>query len=147
MGLEWKNFWLIVNFILKNFNQINDLKDLNTLRTAPILKNNESSILLNQIDKKILNSDWVTIGIMAHNDKEAKEALNSIIKKYKYKSFKSFDQIRASGTVFLKANQKTGEVYIRSENGIGEGILLTCQSDDIQMDSRTYGPFPLKFFE
>ena len=147
MGLEWKNFWLIVNFILKNFNEINDLKDLNSLRTAPLLKDNESSKLLNQIDTKILNSDWVTIGIMAHNDKEAKEALNSIIKKYNYKSFKSFDQIRASGTVFLKANQKTGEVYIRSENGIGEGILLTCQLDDIRMDSKTYGPFPLKFFE
>ena len=147
MGLEWKNFWLIVNFILKNFNEINDLKDLNSLRTAPILKDNESSKLLMQIDAKILNSDWVTIGIMAHNDKEAKEALNSIIKKYDYKSFKSFDKIRASGKVFLKANQKTGEVYIRSENGIGEGILLTCQFDDIRKDSNTYGPFPLKFFE
>ena len=127
--------------------KIRDLTDLNHLRSATTLNKLESLRVLNLIDNKILNSDWVTIGIMAHNDKEAKEALNSIIKMYNYKSFKCFDQIRASGTVFLKANQKTGEVYIRSENGLGEGILLTCQLDDIRMDSKTYGPFPLKFFE
>ena len=127
--------------------KIIDLKDLNRLRTAPILKDNESCRLLNQIDKKIFHSDWITIGIMALNDKQAKEALNSIIKKYDYKFFKSFDQMKVSGTVFLKANQKTGEVYIRSENGLGEGILLTCQYDDIAIGSKTYGPFPLNFFK
>ena len=127
--------------------KINDLKDLNSLRTAPILNETESNRILNQIDNKILNSDWITIGIMAQSDNEAKEALYSIIEKYNYKFFKNFDQINALGTVFLKANQKTGEVYIRSENGLGEGILLTCQYNDISKYSKTYGPFPLKFFK
>ena len=126
--------------------KINNLADLNSLRSAPILNKAESLIILNQIDKKILNSDWITIGIMAKSDEEAKEALNSIIRKYKYKSFKIFDQINAKGNVFLKANQKTGEVYIRSENGLGEGILLTCQYDDLLANSQTYGPFPLDLF-
>ena len=127
--------------------KINDLTDLNSLRSAPNLNKIESLNILNQIEKKILDSDWITIGIMAQSDHDAKEALNSIIKKYDYKFFKSFDQIKASGTVFLKANQKTGEVYIRSENGLGEGILLTCQYDDISIGSKTYGPFPLNFFK
>ena len=126
--------------------KIYDLADLNNLRTAPFLNKTESLRILNQIDKKILNSDWITIGIMAKSDEDAKEALNSIIKKYNYKSFKIFDQIRAKGNVFLKANQKTGEVYIRSENGLGEGILLTCQYDDSSTYSHTYGPFPLNLF-
>jgi len=126
--------------------QINDLADLNRLRSAPFLNKAESLRIFNQIDKKILNSDWITIGIMAKSDEEAKEALNSIIRKYKYKSFKIFDQIKAKGNVFLKANQKTGEVYIRSENGLGEGILLTCQYDDLLTNSQTYGPFPLNLF-
>ena len=125
---------------------INNLVDLNNLRSAPFLNKNESLRILNQIDKKILNSDWITIGIMAKSDVDAKEALNSIIRKYDYKSFKIFDQIKVKGNVFLKANQKSGEVYIRSENGLGEGILLTCQYDDLSIYSQTYGPFPLNLF-
>ena len=126
--------------------KIIDLADLNQLRTAPVLNDIESLRILNQINQKILNSDWITIGIMAYSDIYAKEALNSIIRKYNYKSFKNFDQINAKGNVFLKANQKTGEVYVRSENGLGEGILLTCQYDDLLKHSQTYGPFPLNLF-
>ena len=126
--------------------KIIDLADLNQLRTAPVLNDIESLRILNQINQKILNSDWITIGIMAYSDIYAKEALNSIIRKYNYKSFKNFDQINAKGNVFLKANQKTGEVYVRSENGLGEGILLTCQYDDSLKHSETYGPFPLNLF-
>ena len=126
--------------------KINDLADFNSLRSAPFLNKNESIRILNLIEEKIFKSDWITIGIMAKSDKEAKEALNSIIRKYNYKSFKIFDQIYAKGNVFLKANQKTGEIYIRSENGLGEGILLTCQYDDLLIYSQTYGPFPLNLF-
>ena len=125
---------------------INDLTDLDSLRSAPFLNKNESLRILNQIDKKIFNSDWITIGIMAKSDKDAKEALQSIIEKYNFKTIKNFDQINAKGNVFLKANQKTGEVYMRSENGLGEGILLTCQYDDLLIHSQTYGPFPLNLF-
>ena len=127
--------------------KIFDLEDLNHLRTAPILNKIQSLRIINQINKKILNSDWITIGIMAHSDVHAKKALSSIISKYNYKSFKNFDQLNAIGNVFLKANQKTGEVYVRSENGLGEGILLTCQYDDLSTHSQTYGPFPLNLFE
>ena len=125
---------------------INDLKDLNSLRSAPLLTKTEGLRILDQIEKKILNSDWITIGIMAKSDEDAKKALNSIIRKYKYETFKNFEQINATGNVFLKANQKTGEIYIRSENGLGEGILLTCQYDDLSTYSQTYGPFPLNLF-
>ena len=46
--------------------KFNYLNDLNRLRTAPCLNKTESLMMRNQIDKKILNSDWITIGIMAN---------------------------------------------------------------------------------
>ena len=58
----------------------------------------------------------------------------------------SLDSLRADGSVYLKGNQKTGNVYIRSENGLGEGILLTCQYDEDDQESGTFGPLPLDFF-
>ena len=126
--------------------QINELIDLNKYKTAPFLDLNQSQKLANELNEKIGNSDWITIGVMAKSDFEPKIALKMIIKKYSFKNFKDFKDLRASGNVFLKGNQKTGEVYIRSDYGLGEGILLTCHYDDPSLNSLTYGPFPLSFF-
>ena len=125
---------------------ITNLNELNHLRSAPLLDKSESEDILSQINIKIKDSDWITIGIMATNEQDAKKALNSIIQKYNFKFSKNFNELNASGNVFLKANQKSGEVYIRSENGLGEGILLTCQYNDLSIHSKTYGPFPLNLF-
>ena len=127
--------------------QIKNLKDLDNLRTAPKLEVFQKTILLKEIDSKILNADWITLGIMAPSDLIAKRSLKSLLKRYRKMNFKSFDHIIASGEVFLKGNQKTGNVFIRSEDGLGEGILLTCQYEDQLIGSNTYGPFPLDFFE
>ena len=126
--------------------QINQLIDLNQYKTAPLLDFNQSQKLSKELDLKIANSDWLTIGIMAKSDVEAKNALRTIIQKYSFDNFNDFEKLEARGNVFMKGNQKTGEVYIRSEYGLGEGILLTCQYDDTSQNSTTYGPFPLSFF-
>jgi len=83
---------------------------------------------------------------MASNDFQAVEALKSISKKYSSIKFTGLDSLHVEGSVFLKANQKTGNVFIRTEYGLGEGILLTCQYDKGSSESRTYGPLPLDFF-
>ena len=126
--------------------QIKKLIDLNKFKTAPILDLNQIQKLSRELDKEIKNSDWITIGVMAKSDKEAKNALRMFIKKYSFINFNDFEKLKAIGNVFMKGNQKTGEVYIRTEFGLGEGILLTCQYDDLSRDSITYGPFPLSFF-
>ena len=126
--------------------QINELIDLNKYKTAPLLDLNQSQKLAEELNKKIGSSDWITIGVMAKSDVEAKIALKTIIQKYSFTNFKDFNDLQASGNVFMKGNQKTGEIYIRSEYGLGEGILLTCQYDDLSRESITYGPFPLNFF-
>ena len=61
--------------------------------------------------------------------------------------FGNLDSLHADGCVFLKGNQKTGNVFVRSENGLGEGILITCQYDEDAEESNTFGPLPLDFFQ
>ena len=126
--------------------EINKLIDLNNLRTAPQLSDRQEKKLLEEIEANIFNADWITIGIMAPCDNSAIEALQSISKKYASIKFGNLDSLHADGCVFLKGNQKTGNVYIRSENGLGEGILITCQFDEDAKESNTFGPFPLDFF-
>ena len=126
--------------------EINKLVDLNNLRTAPQLSNRQEKKLLKELEAKILNADWITIGIMAPSDKKAIETLQSISKKYPSIKFGNLGSLHADGGVFLKANQKTSNVFIRSENGLGEGILITCQCDEDAEESNTFGPLPLDFF-
>ena len=126
--------------------QINELIDLNNYKTAPSLNLNQIQKLSRQLDIEIRNSDWLTIGIMARSDHEAKNALRTFLQKYSSINFNNFEKLKAIGNVYMKGNQKTGEVYIRSEYGLGEGILLTCQYNDLSRNSSTYGPFPLSFF-
>ncbi len=126
--------------------EINNLVDLNSLRTAPLLSSSQLKKLLEELETNIFNADWITVGIMASHDYEAIEALKSISRKYTSIKFRDLDSLNADGNVFLKGNQKTGNVYIRSENGLGEGILLTCQYENDSEESFTYGPLPLGFF-
>ena len=126
--------------------EIKKLVDLNSLRTEPLLSKNQVTKLLEELETNIFNADWITIGIMACHDYEAIEALQSISKKYTSIKFRDLDSLNADGSVFLKGNQKTGNVLIRSENGLGEGILLTCQDDEDSGESSTFGPLPLDFF-
>ena len=126
--------------------EITKLFDLNNLRTAPLLSNIQVKRLLEELEAKILNADWITIGIMAPCDIEAIDALQSISKKYSSIKFGNLDSLHADGSVFLKGNQKTGNVFIRSEEGLGKGILITCQYNQETQESNTFGPLPLDFF-
>ncbi len=126
--------------------KINKLVDLNNLRTAPQLSNIQEKRLLEELEVNIYDTDWVTIGIMAPSHKKAIEALKSISKKYSSIKFGNLESLHADGSVFLKANQKSGNVFVRSENGVGEGILITCQYEDDAKVSNTFGPLPLDFF-
>ena len=126
--------------------EINKLADLNSLRTAPLLNSSQEKKLLVELEANIYNADRITIGIMAPSDTKAIEALKSISNKYSSIKFSNLDSLHANGCVFIKGNQKTGNVFVRSENGLGEGILITCQYDQEAQESNTFGPLPLNFF-
>ena len=126
--------------------EISKLVDLNSLRTAPLLSKTQIKKLLEELEANIFDADWITIGIMASHDTQAIEALESVSKKYSSIQFGNLDSLHADGSVFLKGNQKTGNVFVRSENGLGVGILITCQYDEDAKESNTFGPLPLDFF-
>jgi len=125
---------------------INKLADLNSLRSAPLLSSSQEKKLLGELETNIYNADWITVGIMAPSDTKAIESLQSISNKYSSIKFGNLDSLHADGSVFLKGNQKTGNVFVRSESGLGEGILITCQYDEEAEESNTFGPLPLDFF-
>ena len=126
--------------------EINFLVDLNIFKSAPQLSKSQTKKLLEELELHIFNADWITVGIMASHDYYAIKALKSISKKFSSIKFRGLDSLHADGSVFLKGNQKTGNVFIRSEFGLGEGILLTCQYDKDSLESSTFGPLPLDFF-
>ncbi len=126
--------------------EINNLVELNSLRTAPELSNSQIKKLLKELESKIFAADWITIGIMASSDNQAIKAIKSITQKYPAIKFRDLDSLHADGSVFLKGNQKTGNVFIRSEKGLGVGILLTCQYEKNSNETNTFGPLPLEFF-
>ena len=126
--------------------EINYLVDLTIFKSAPQLSKSQAIKLLEELEPYIFDADWITIGIMASHDYDAVKALQSISKKYSSIKFRGLDSLHADGSVFLKGNQRTGNVFIRSEYGLGEGILLTCQYDRDFSESITFGPLPLDFF-
>ena len=136
----------VKDFLGINLMEVNKLVDLNNLRTAPQLSNTQKKKLLKELEANIFNADWITIGIMAPSDNKAIEALQSISRKYSSIKFGNLGSLHADGGVFLKANQKTSNVFVRSENGLGEGILITCQYYEGNKESNTFGPLPLDFF-
>ncbi|WP_269605226.1 DUF1824 family protein [Prochlorococcus marinus] len=123
------------------------LEDLDKLRSAPKLDKKQSKILFNELSLIIQKSDWITIGVMSPSLKKGLNAVRRIEKKFKLNEMKCIKLPSIDGPIFLKANQKSGEIHARIEFGLGEGILIGCQNYDNSLPSRTIGPFPLDFFD
>tara|TARA_B100000965_G_scaffold293032_1_gene250948 strand:- start:3603 stop:4004 length:402 start_codon:yes stop_codon:yes gene_type:complete len=125
---------------------INKLEDLDKLRSAPVLNKKQSKTLLDQVKDIIYKADWVTIGVMSPSLEKGINAVRQIEVKFKYNEMKCITLPTSNGPIFLKANQKTGEIHARIEYGLGEGILISCHYDDNSLTAKTIGPFPLDFF-
>ena len=123
------------------------LEDLDKLRSAPKLNKEQSKTLFNQLSHLIHKSDWITIGVMSPSLKRGINAVRRIEEKFEYDKMKCITIPSSDGPIFLKANQKTGEIHARVEFGLGEGILISCQNYENSLTSKTIGPFPLDFFD
>ena len=106
------------------------LEDLDKLRSAPKLNKKQSKNLLNQLIHLIHKSDWITIGIMSPTLKRGINAVRRIEEKFKYEKMKCITLPSSDGPIFLKANQRTGEIHARVEFGLGEGILISSQNHE-----------------
>tara|TARA_Y100001968_G_scaffold330902_1_gene383980 strand:+ start:1419 stop:1820 length:402 start_codon:yes stop_codon:yes gene_type:complete len=123
------------------------LEDLDKLRSAPKLNKKQSKLLLYELRQIIHKTDWITIGVMSPSLKKGINAIRRIEEKFEYNEMKCITLPSSEGPIFLKANQKTGEIHARIEFGLGEGILITCQNHDNSLAAKTIGPFPLDFFD
>ena len=126
--------------------EISRLEDLDRLRSAPVLNKKQLEILLYQVEDVIYKADWVTIGVMSPCLEKGIYAVRKIEEMFNYNEMKCVTLPTSIGPIYLKANQKTGEIHARIEHGLGEGILISCHNDDNSLASRTIGPFPLDFF-
>ena len=127
--------------------EIYKLEDLSKLRSAPKLNKKQSEILLKEAENIIITSDWLTIGVMSPTLQRGIHAIRRIEEKFEYDKMKCITLPNSDGPIFLKANQKTGEIHARIEYGLGEGILISCQNFDNSFIAKTIGPFPLDFFD
>ncbi len=125
---------------------ISKLEDLDKLRSAPTLNKKQKELLLNQTDSLIYSADWLTIGVMSPSLKKGINVIRSIERKYNYREMKCITIPNSNGPIFLKANQRTGEIHARIEYGMGEGVLISFHNNDTSINTRTVGPFPLDFF-
>ena len=130
---------------IKDIDIIN-LEDLDKFRSAPTLNKKQSDIIFTQVQKIIYKANWLTIGVMSPSLKEAINAVRKIEEEFNLNKMKFITLPKSNGPIFLKANQKTGEIHARIEYGLGEGILISCHNDDNSIDAKTIGPFPLDFF-
>ena len=127
--------------------EIYKLDDLDKLRSAPQLNKKQKKNLFKELCNIIHKSDWITIGVMSPSINKGINAVRRIEKTFEYNEMKCITLPSSDGPIFLKANQKTGEIHARIEFGLGEGILISCQNYDNSLSSKTIGPFPLDFFD
>ncbi len=126
---------------------IQSLSDLNKLRSAPKISPEQIKQLLNELKIEISKAEWFTVGIMACSAEKSISALKSVENLLNWTPMKIIEVPKEAGPVFLKANQNSGEVRIRIEFGLGEGILISSHHSDLDQPSTTWGPLPLNAFD
>ena len=125
---------------------ITSLKQLTHLRTAPHLSANERQELTIKLCEEMRASDWFTIGVMADTNALALGSYRALELSQGWEILPLVASTEDIGPVYLKANQKTGSLRIRTEHGLGSGILISGHGNDESQPSTMWGPFPLDFF-
>ena len=120
--------------------------DLNSLRTAPILDEVDSEVILKELKIIMKSADWFTVGIMAPSFDNGINIIRTMEQRFKWQKMNIATVISKEGPIFLKANQNSGEIHARIEYGLGEGIIISCHNNETSVMTETLGPFPLDFF-
>lgn len=137
--------------------QPSSLARLVGLRTAPTLDPAERSQLLRELKSAVASCEWFTVGVMAPTAARALQVLR------RCETFLGLPQLEPANPamaipstengaidprpVFLKGNQRTGTYLLRSEAGLGEGLLITGHSSSSPAAEDTWGPIPLDLLD
>ena len=120
--------------------------DLNSLRTAPIINEVDSKVILKELINIMETADWFTVGIMAPSFKNGIHVIRAMEERFRWEKMNIATEISKEGPIFLKANQNSGEIHARIEYGLGEGIIISCHNKETSVIANTVGPFPLGLF-
>lgn len=128
------------------------LEQLSGLRTAPLLPAAARQLIRGELQRRIDACDWFTIGVMAPGPEAALAALRACERVFGWTALQgdppeATHTSAAAGPVFLKGNQATGLFRMRSEAGLGEGVLITGHCPERLEAEGTWGPLPLDFFD
>ncbi|MFN6133792.1 MAG: DUF1824 family protein [Synechococcaceae cyanobacterium] len=139
------------------------LADLRGLRSAPPVSDPQRLQLRRELEQAIVPYSWFTLGVMAPDVETAIGVLREV------EAALGWLPLQANGTlpmaasymtsspqtspapstglpVFLKGNQRTGLFQLRTEAGLGLGLLITGQDPTSPIASETWGPLPLDLF-
>jgi hypothetical protein len=125
------------------------LADLRGLRSAPQLDPATRLALLAELRQRSAGCRWFTLGVMAPSPAVATAALRHCENALGWRALEPASGTGAmavQGPVFLKGNQNTGTYSLRSEEGLGEGILITGHNPADPGAEDTWGPLPLDAF-
>lgn len=122
------------------------LADLRGHRSAPELTAQQRRLLQEELRLKVGACEWCTIGVMAPGGAAAWAALRSFEQALGWAPLASIEGEVTGLSVFLKGHQRTGQVWLREEGGLGEGVLVTGHSASNPEAEDTWGPLPLDFF-
>lgn len=123
------------------------LADLRGHRTAPSLLMSQRLQLQEELRERLADCDWCTIGVMAPGSEAAWSALRSFEQALGWSPLMPCEDGQVvEGPVFLKGHQGNGQVWLRQETGLGEGVLVSGHSAANPDCQDTWGPFPLDFF-
>ena len=123
------------------------LASLCGLRTAPVLTLEQRLKLLDELAPRMAACEWFTVGVMAPSAAAAVAALSSLETARGWAPLVADGEEAPEGPVFLKGNQRNGRYRLRTEAGLGEGILITGHNAELPETEDTWGPLPLDIFE
>jgi hypothetical protein len=123
------------------------LHDLRGLRSAPPLTAAQRQELCAALTAALAGCEWFTLGVMATSAGAALAALRSCECALGWPALQPQAPADPQGPVFLKGNQRTGSYLLRSESGLGEGILITGHNPADPSRQDTWGPLPLDLFD
>ena len=122
------------------------LRDLRSLRQAPAISPENQRSLRRELEAALASCDWFTIGVMAPDASRALSALRQCERALGWEPLADSNDPLPGGPVFLKGNQRSGGLLIRTEEGLGEGLLISGHVEGKAEAGDTWGPLPLDFF-
>jgi Domain of unknown function (DUF1824) len=123
------------------------LQPFNSTQPPLIRPGNEQLVIRQALLQLTCLSEYQTLGICADGFMEGMNALNQYLNALGHAEFRqSLAQPIPEGAVYLKYNTQRQTLYCDAYTGPYRGVLVTCQSHQLNGSGGTYGHLPIDLF-